>query len=99
MSLLTTILAKLCAHEVELRARGVVHVAVFGSVVRSEHRTDSDVDLFVDLTLSVADDFFAYAGTAADLEQIVGQDVDVARRDRLRPHVRPSAEAQAVYAF
>ena len=99
MSLLTTILAKLCAHEVELRARGVVHVAVFGSVVRSEHRTDSDVDLFVDLTLSVADDFFAYAGIAADLEQIVGQDVDVARRDRLRPHVRPSAEAQAVYAF
>ena len=99
MSLLTTILAKLRAHEVELRARGVVHVAVFGSVVRSEHRTDSDVDLFVDLTLSVADDFFAYAGTAADLEQIVGQDVDVARRDRLRPHVRPSAEAQAVYAF
>jgi predicted nucleotidyltransferase len=47
----------------------------------------------------VADDFFAYAGIAADLEQIVGQDVDVARRDRLRSHVRPSAEAQAVYAF
>ena len=66
MSLLTTILAKLRAHEVELRARGVVHVAVFGSVVRSEHRTDSDVDLFVDLTPSVADDFFAYAGIAAD---------------------------------
>ncbi|MEK7239581.1 MAG: nucleotidyltransferase domain-containing protein [Gemmatimonadota bacterium] len=99
MSLLTTILASLRAHEVELRARGVVHVAVFGSVVRSEHRPDSDVDLFVDLTPDVAGDFFAYAGIAADLEQIVGRDVDVARRDRLRPHVRPSAEAQAVYAF
>ena len=34
--------------------------------------------------LKMADDFFAYAGIAADLEQIVGQDVDVARRDRLR---------------
>ena len=99
MSLLTNILAKLRAHELELRERGVVHVAVFGSVVRSEHRADSDVDLFVDLTPGVADDFFAYAGIAADLEQIVGQDVDVARRDRLRSHVRPSAEAQAVYAF
>lgn len=99
MSLLTTILASLRAHEVELRARGVVHVAVFGSVVRSEDRPDSDVDLFVDLTPDVAGDFFAYAGIAADLEQIVGRDVDVARRDRLRPHVRPSAEAQAVYAF
>lgn len=99
MSLLTNILAKLRAHELELRERGVVHVAVFGSVVRSEHRADSDVDLLVDLTPDVADDFFAYAGIAADLEQIVGQDVDVARRDRLRSHVRPSAEAQAVYAF
>ena len=99
MSLLTNILTKLRAHEVELRERGVVHVAVFGSVVRAENRADSDVDLFVDLTPDVADDFFAYAGIAADLEAIVGQDVDVARRDRLRPHVRPNAEAQAVYAF
>lgn len=99
MSLLTTILTRLRAHEIELRERGVVHVAVFGSVVRAENRDDSDVDLFVDLTPEVADDFFAYAGIAADLEAIVGRDVDVARRDRLRPHVRPSAEAQAVYAF
>ena len=99
MSLLTSILAKLRAHEVELRERGVVHVAVFGSVVRAEHRGDSDVDLLVDLSPEVASDFFAYAGIAADLEAIVGRDVDVARRDRLRPHVRPSAEAQAVYAF
>ena len=99
MSLLTTILAKLRAHEAQLRERGVVHVAVFGSVVRSEHRADSDVDLFVDLIPDVADDFLAYAGIADDLEQIVGQQVDVAQRDRLRAHVRPSAEAQAVYAF
>lgn len=99
MSLLSNILASLRAHEVELRERGVLHVAVFGSVVRSEDRPDSDIDLFVDLAPDVAGDFFAYAGIAADLEQIVGRDVDVARRDRLRPHVRPSAEAQAVYAF
>ena len=99
MSLLSDILTRLRAHEVELRARGVVHVAVFGSVVRAEHLAESDVDLFVDLAPEIADDFFAYAGIAADLEEIVGQDVDVARHDRLRPHVRPSAEAQAVYAF
>jgi hypothetical protein len=99
MSLLTDILTRLRAHEVELRARGVVHAAVFGSVVRAENLTDSDVDLFVDLAPEIADDFLAYAGIAADLEEIVGQDVDEARRDRLRPHVRPSAEAHAVYAF
>lgn len=99
MTLLSSILTKLRANEVNLRGRGVVHVAVFGSIVRAVERPDSDVDLFVDLSPEVADDFFAYAGIAADLEEIVGRDVDIARRDRLRPHVRPSAEAQAVYAF
>ena len=99
MSHLTNILTKLRAHEVELRERGVIHVAVFGSVVRAENRADSDVDLFVDLTPDVAANFIAYAGIAADLEEIVGQHVDVARRDRLRPHLRPNAEAHAVYAF
>ena len=99
MSLLTSVLASLRAHEAELRERGVVHVAVFGSVARDDGRVDSDVDLLVDLTPEVAHDFLAYAGVADDLEVIVGRDVDVARRDRLRAHVRPSAEAQAVYAF
>jgi len=99
MTLLSTILRDLRANEANLRGRGVMHVAVFGSVVRAEERPDSDVDLFVDLSPEVADDFLAYAGIAADLEEIVGRDVDVARRDRLRPHVRPNAEAQAVYAF
>lgn len=99
MSLLSTVLTKLRARESDLRRHGVVHVAVFGSVVRDEARADSDVDLFVDLTPQVADDFLAYAGIAADLEEIVGRDVDVARHDRLRPHVRPTAERQAVYAF
>ena len=46
----------------------------------------------------VAGDFFAYAGIAADLEQIVGRDVDVARRSPKAARA-PSAEAQAVYAF
>lgn len=57
------------------------------------------MDLLVDLAPEIARDFLAYAGIAADLEAIVGRDVDIARRDRLRPHVRPAAEAQAVYAF
>lgn len=99
MSALSTVLAKLRVREADLRRHGVVHVAVFGSVAMDEDRPDSDVDLFVDLAPEVADDFLAYAGIAADLEEIVGRDVDVARHDRLRPHVRPTAERQAVYAF
>ena len=99
MTLLESVLDRLRAHEADLRRHGLLHVAVFGSVVRQESRTDSDVDLLVDLAPEVAGNFLAYAGIAADLEQIVGREVDVARHDRLRPHVRPAAEAEAVYAF
>lgn len=99
MSLLATILTQLRAHEAELRRRGLLHVAIFGSVARQDDGPESDVDLLVELTPDVAGDLFAYAGIAADLEEIVGRQVDVANRARLRPHVRPSAEAQAVYAF
>jgi predicted nucleotidyltransferase len=99
MTLLSTVLTNLRAREADLHCRGVVHVAVFGSAALGESRADSDVDLFVDLAPEVADDFMAYAGIAADLEEIVGRNVDVARHDRLRPHVRPSAEREAVYAF
>jgi predicted nucleotidyltransferase len=93
------ILALLRARASELRLRGVLHVSVFGSVARRAARANSDVDLLVDLSPDVANDLLAYAGIAADLEDIVGQRVDVAQRARLRPHVRPAAEAQAVRAF
>ena len=99
MLLLSTVLERLRAREASLRQRGLLHVAVFGSVARGDDHPDSDVDLFVDLSPDVANDFLAYAGLAADLEQIVGREVDVAQHARLRPHVRSSAEAHAVYAF
>ena len=58
MSLLAGILDRLRAHEAQLRARGVLHVAVFGSVARDDDRPDSDVDLLVDLAPDLAADFF-----------------------------------------
>ena len=99
MPILSTVLERLRAHEVSLREQGLLHVAVFGSVAHGNDGPDSDVDLLVDLRPDVANDLLAYAGLAADLEQIVGRTVDVAQHARLRPHVRPNAETDAVYAF
>jgi uncharacterized protein with HEPN domain len=43
-----TVIKKLRAHEGELRAEGVSHVFLFGSVARGEQDERSDVDLFYD---------------------------------------------------
>ncbi len=42
-------LSRLRAHADELRGRGVLHAAVFGSVARGEAREDSDVDVLIEL--------------------------------------------------
>ncbi|HEY1981817.1 MAG TPA: nucleotidyltransferase domain-containing protein [Xanthobacteraceae bacterium] len=48
------IIAKLRAHEPELRAAGVASLALFGSTARDEQRGDSDVDVVVRLTSEAA---------------------------------------------
>jgi hypothetical protein len=38
-------LATLRRHQNDLRARGIIHAAVFGSVARRDNRPDSDIDI------------------------------------------------------
>ena len=45
-----TAIATLRRHENALRARGVVHAAVFGSVARGDNRPDSDLDILVEFS-------------------------------------------------
>ena len=84
------IIAKLRAHEPELRAAGVASLSLIGSVARGDDRDNSDVDVVVRLTEGVAG--FAYFGRldqlSRRLEAILGRPVDVVaepvRKDRLR---------------
>ena len=93
------VIAALQAHEQELRGKGVVHAAVFGSVARGEAGPDSDVDIMVELNRDIVRTLFDYAGVYVVLERAVGRAVDLADASRLKEHVRPSAIAEAVRAF
>jgi predicted nucleotidyltransferase len=44
----TEAIARLQAHEAELKQFGIEHLYLFGSTARDEARDDSDVDLFFD---------------------------------------------------
>lgn len=93
------VIATLRAHEQELRQRGVQHAALFGSVARDDAKPASDIDILIELEPDAAIDLFEYIGITHYLADLFPAHVDVANRSKLKPHVRPSAEHDAVYAF
>jgi hypothetical protein len=98
------ILEKLKACEADLRAHGVTHAALFGSIARDEQNAESDIDILVDLDPAIVATMFDYAGVkdyiAGLFKDAVDKDsVDVVDREALKPRVRPQAVADAIYAF
>jgi uncharacterized protein len=89
----------LVAHRDALRALGVRHAALFGSVARGEGRPDSDVDILIELEPDADIDLFGYVGLRRYIAELFTGPVDVVDKDALKPHVRPPAESDAIYAF
>jgi predicted nucleotidyltransferase len=92
-------IATLRAHERELRNRGVLHAALFGSLARNEAGRNSDIDIMIELDPNAPIGVFEYVGIAQYLADLFPDHVDVANRGSLKALVRPSAERDAVYAF
>ena len=93
------VIATLRAHERELRHRGVLHAALFGSVARGEEKPDSDIDILIELEPEAPIGLFEYVGIEQYLGDVLQGPVDVANREGLKAFVRPSAERDAIYAF
>ena len=92
-------IAILAANRDALQARGVRHAALFGSVARGEGRPDSDLDILVELEPDAKLGVFEYVGIRQFIAKLFDGSVDVVDRAALKPHVRPSAESDAIYAF
>ena len=82
-----------------LRARGIRHAALFGSVARGEARSTSDVDVLIELDPALKLDVFAYAGLERFVAELFDGPVDVVNKAALKPYLRRPVAADAVYAF
>ncbi len=82
-----------------LRQLGVRHLSLFGSVARGTQRSDSDIDLLLDLDEHRRVDLLDYAGIVAEIQKLVPQRVDVALRNSLKSHVARSALREEIRVF
>lgn len=89
------VIAILKAHAAELRARGVFRLALFGSSLGDDARKDSDIDLLVDLDPEHEISLFDFAELRLHLSDILGREVDLVLRDRLKPYLREAILAEA----
>ncbi len=81
-------------HDSEIRAFGVRHLSLFGSVARDTAGPSSDVDVLVDF--EAVPSFEQYMGLRAFLEDLLGSSIDLADRAALRARIRPRIEEEAI---
>ena len=97
------IIAKLRAHEQELRAAGVTSLALFGSAARGDQRPDSDVDVVVRLSEEARQGGFVYFGRIDSLSrrlaEILERPVDVVAEPIQKDRLRHAIEKDRIVAF
>lgn len=93
------VLAKLRAHEAELRAAGVEALWLFGSFARDEAGEGSDVDLLFDRLAEGRAGHTARDTIREQIAAIVDRKVDLVTRDVLMPRMRARVEASILQVF
>jgi uncharacterized protein len=85
------ILSTLQAHAPELRAAGIRHLSLFGSVARGEASPDSDIDLAAEIDPSAHMDLLTLVALERRLGEILGRKVDLlpepVRKMRLQKNI------------
>ena len=95
----TYVIQTLRAHEPELRAAGILHLRLFGSVARGDSSPRSDIDLLADFDKSKRLSLVSMAHLENRLADLLGVKVDLSPADSMKEPVRRQAVREAVLAF
>src|ERR1700687_188593 len=92
-------ITKLRAHEPELKAAGIVRLAVFGSVARGDNSPESDVDLLADFDKTKRYTLLTMGKLENRLADLLGTRVDLSAREWLKESVKDQVLRESVLAF
>ena len=91
------------ALEPDLRARGVRHVSVFGSVARGEDTLNSDVDLALDLASGGAPEGFQFTAFVDEIKRslaaALSRSVDIVILAARRQDLAQTLRREAIVVF
>ena len=94
-----TAIARLKAHEAELRALGVERLSLFGSTARGEEGSQSDVDLAARFASVAQVGMFQYAKIADRLEEILTVKVDLVAEPARKARMQIAIDRDRVDVF
>jgi hypothetical protein len=95
----SSVIETLRRHEPELRAAGILHLRLFGSVARGEELAQSDVDLMADLDRSRRLSLVGMTHLENLLSDLLDVKVDLSPADSMKEAVRARAVREAIHAF
>jgi predicted nucleotidyltransferase len=93
------VVARLRAHATELRAAGIRHLSLFGSVARGEAGPESDIDLAVELDPEAHISLIGLIGLESKLGKLLGRRVDLLSEPIQRPRLRANVDRDRRHAF
>src|SRR5580658_8589958 len=93
------VIAKLREHEPELKAAGIVRLAVFGSVARGDNSPQSDVDLLADFDKTKHYTLLTMGRIENRLADLLGTRVDLSSPEWLKESIRDRVLREAVMPF
>lgn len=80
---------------------GVQHLSLFGSMLWSDFRPDSGIDILVTFKPEIALGFMTLSRLQQDLTMLLGRSVDLVSQNGLKPVIRDEVldQAQTIYAI
>jgi predicted nucleotidyltransferase len=93
------VLSILRDHEPELKANGIAHLRLFGSVARGDQTQSSDIDLLAEFNDDARMTLVKFARLQYDLSVLIGSDVDLVSSQGLREYFRKQVSEEAILAF
>jgi len=74
---------------------GIVELGLFGSVVRNQASSDSDVDICIKTKIP---DMFALVHIKDELQKLLSSSIDIVRiRDKMNPYLKNRIDKEAIY--